>query len=198
MIRNTPSNRIWQSLAAFLASVMLCGTAAATSSDHDSPVGVVLDPLFRLTNHEGRAIARAEMRGKPFVVLFGYTNCADICPTSLFEASVLLRELGQAADRLPILFVTVDPDHDTPEHLKSYLEAFDDRIIGLTGTREQIAAVTDAFAEPFKKSISAAGEGGASHSSQLFFMDRYGLLAKPISYTEPEALGKIAKRLLAQ
>jgi protein SCO1/2 len=175
---------------------MFSGIAAANSPDHQRPVGVTLDPLFRLTSHEGKAITRAEMRSKPFVVLFGYTNCDDICPTSLFEASILLRELGQAGDRLPVLFVTVDPDHDTPEQLKSYLEAFDDRIIGLTGSKDQIAAVTAAFAEPFKGNPTA--DNGSSHSSQLFFIDRYGLLAKPIDYTDPEALGSMAKRLLAQ
>jgi protein SCO1/2 len=174
---------------------MFSGIAAANSPDHKRPIGVALDSLFSLTSHENKRITRAEIRGKPFVVLFGYTNCDDICPTSLFEASILLRELGEAGDRLPVLFVTVDPDHDTPGHLKSYLEAFDDRIIGLTGSKDQIAAVTAAFAEPFKRSSAA---DGSSHSSQLFFMDRYGLLAKPVDYTNPEALGSMAKRLLAQ
>jgi protein SCO1 len=188
--------RLLRPTVAFMAGVMCSGMAAASSPDHNRPIGVPLDPLFRLTSHKGKAITRAEMRSKPFVVLFGYTNCDDICPTSLFEASILLRELGQAGDRLPVLFVTVDPDHDTPEQLKSYLEAFDDRIIGLTGSKDQIAAVTAAFAEPFKGTATAGD--GSSHSSQLFFMDRYGLLAKPIDYTDPEALGSMAKRLLAQ
>jgi protein SCO1 len=191
-------SRICRATAVFLTGSMLCGAASANSPDHNRPIGVSLEPLFKLMNHEGRGIARADMRGKPFVVLFGYTNCTDICPTSLFEASALLRDLGQAADRLPILFVTVDPENDTPEHLKSYLEAFDERIVGLTGSREQIAAVTAAFAEPFKSSNSADGQSGSSHSNQLFFMDRYGLLAKPIGYTESEALNRMAKRLLAQ
>jgi len=183
------------SFAVVLAGMMFSDIASASSPDHKRPVGVSLDPLFRLMSHEGETITRAEVRGKPFVVLFGYTNCDDICPTSLFEASILLRELGRAGDRLPVLFVTVDPDHDTPEQLKSYLEAFDERIVGLTGSKDQIAAVTAAFAEPFKQSGSA---DSSKHSSQLFFMDRYGLLAKPVDYTDPEALGGMAKRLLAQ
>jgi protein SCO1/2 len=184
--------------AVMLALGMMFPHAAhAGSGGHDQPpVGVTLDPLFRLIAHDGRSVTRADVRGKPFVVLFGYTNCDDVCPTSLFEVSVLLNGLGPQGDRLPVLFVTVDPDHDTPEQLKTYLEAFDSRIIGLTGSRDQVAAVAAAFAAPLNK--AQGGEEGKKHLSQLFFMDRYGLLAKPVSYTATETVGAVAKRLLAQ
>ncbi len=184
--------------AVMLALGMLQPQAAqAGSAGHDRPpVGVALDPLFQLMAHHGRPVTRADLRGKPFVVLFGYTNCDDVCPTSLFEVSVLLSGLGSQGDRLPVLFVTVDPEHDTPEQLKTYLEAFDSRIIGLTGSRDQVAAVAAAFAAPLDK-VQAADEG-KKHLSQLFFMDRYGLLARPVNYTATETVGAVAKRLLAQ
>ncbi|MBM6582463.1 SCO family protein [Microvirga sp. BT689] len=169
----------------------------AGSAGHDQPpVGVVLDPLFKLIAHDGRSVTRSDVRGKPFVVLFGYTNCDDVCPTSLFEVSVLLSGLGPQGDRLPVLFVTIDPENDTPQQLKTYLEAFDSRIIGLTGSHDQVAAVAAAFAAPLNK--AQAGEEGKKHLSQLFFMDRYGLLARPVNYTATETVGAVAKRLLAQ
>ncbi|WP_201864269.1 SCO family protein [Microvirga soli] len=172
-------------------------TVQASPAGHERPpLGVTLDPLFQLTAHHGRPVTRADLRGKPFVVLFGYTNCDDVCPTSLFEVSVLLSRLGSQGDRLPVLFVTVDPEHDTPDQLKSYLEAFDSRIVGLTGSRDQVAAVAVAFAAPLNK--VQAGEDDKKHLSQLFFMDRYGLLARPVNYTAPETAGAVAKRLLAQ
>ncbi len=180
-----------------MLGVTLPQAAQAASARHDRPpVGVALDPLFQLTGHDGRPVTRADLRGKPFVVLFGYTNCDDICPTSLFEVSILLSQLGSEGDRLPVLFVTVDPEHDTPEQLKTYLEAFDSRIIGLTGSRDQVAAVAAAFAAPLGK-VEAADEA-KKHLSQLFFMDRFGLLARPVNYTATETIGAVAKRLLAQ
>jgi protein SCO1/2 len=180
-----------------LLGVMLPQAAQAGPAGHDRPpLGVALDPLFQLTAHNGRPVTRADLRGKPFVVLFGYTNCDDVCPTSLFEVSVLLSGLGPQGDRLPVLFVTVDPEHDTPEQLKTYLEAFDSRIIGLTGSRDQVAAVAAAFAAPLNK--GKAADEGKKHLSQLFFMDRYGLLARPVNYTATEAAGAVAQRLLAQ
>jgi protein SCO1/2 len=171
--------------------------AQAGPAGHDRPpVGVALDPLFQLTAHTGRPVTRSDLRGKPFVVLFGYTNCDDVCPTSLFEVSVLLSGLGPKGDRLPVLFVTVDPEHDTPEQLRTYLEAFDSRIIGLTGSRDQVAAVAAAFSTPLNN--GQAEDEGKKHLSQLFFMDRYGLLARPVNYTATETAGAVAKRLLAQ
>jgi protein SCO1 len=198
---NGPAPRIGLALAAWalMAGVALSTSAGATSLEHNErPLGVALKPLFKLTTHERQTISRSDLRGKPFVVLFGYTNCTDLCPTSLFEASILLRELGQEGDGLAVLFVTVDPEHDTPEQLKSFLEAFDSRIIGLTGTRDEIAAVTTAFEAPFKGRTNKPREGDTNHSSQLFFMDRFGLLAKPVDYTNSDALGAMARRLLAQ
>jgi protein SCO1/2 len=188
----------WAGLAALglVAGLAVSGPAAAMGGSHgEEPVGVALDPLFKLTAHTGGAVTRADLRRKPFIVLFGYTNCADVCPTSLFTASNLLSGLGKDADRLRVLFVTVDPERDTPETLKTYLESFDSRIIGLSGSREQIEAVEAAFEAPLGKD---ADKGGRSHSSAFFLMDKYGLLAKPIDYTEPQEIENMAKRLLKQ
>jgi protein SCO1/2 len=182
-----------------MAGLLMTVFVQAKPADHGQrPVGVTLDPLFTLSTHDGRVITREALRGKPFVVMFGYTNCADVCPTSLFEASMLLQGLGQKGDRLAVLFVTVDPERDTPDQLRTYLGSFDSRIVGLTGSREKIAAVTAAFLSPLRRDKGRSTEDGASHSSQLFFMDRYGLLARPVDYTDTGAIGAMATRLLAQ
>jgi protein SCO1/2 len=188
--------RICCGVVALLAGIMVSSASDAAAVDHEKrPVGVVLDPLLSLTSHDGRSVTRASLRRRPFIVLFGYTNCADVCPASLFNMSSLLGALGDDGDRLPVLFVTVDPERDTPEQLKTYLGSFDSRIIGLSGSREQIAAVTAAFAAPFDRGSET---GGTSHPSQVFLMDKYGMLARAIDYTAPEQIEATAKRLLQQ
>jgi protein SCO1/2 len=189
-------NRTGLAILGLMVGMAAASPAGAMSGGHgEAPAGVALDPLFQLTTHKGGSFTRADLRRKPFVVVFGYTNCADVCPTTLFNASNLLGGLGEDGNRLPVLFVTVDPERDTPETLKAYLESFDSRIIGLSGTREQIKAVEAAFEAPLRK---GGDKGSRSHSSSFFLMDKYGLLAEPIDYSEPEKIEKMAKRLLKQ
>lgn len=176
------------------------GPAASAGLHGARPTGVDLAPLFDLTTHHGERLKRGFVRGRPFVVLFGYTNCPEVCPTALNDLSAHLASLGDEADRIPILFVTVDPQRDTAEHLRSYLQAFDSRIVGLTGTEEQVKAVADAFGAPFRRgSTASATNYSMDHSYMLFMMDRYGLLARAVGYTEPaQRLADVSRRLLSQ
>lgn len=184
--------------AASMAAIARPATAAGLHGAR--PTGVDLSPLFELTTHQGERLKRAFVRGRPFVVLFGYTNCPEVCPTALNDLSAHLAALGDEADRIPVLFVTVDPQRDTAEHLRTYLQAFDSRIIGLTGTEDQVKAVADSFGAPFRRG-STVSEANYSmdHSYMLFMMDRYGLLARAVGYTEPaQRLADVSRRLLAQ
>ena len=88
-------------------------------------------------------VTDAELRGAPFLVFFGYTHCPDVCPTTLFQLSQVLRALGPDA-KIKVLFITVDPERDTPELMKDYATSFDPRIIGLSGDR---AAINKVLAE---------------------------------------------------
>jgi protein SCO1 len=188
-------------LAAGAAALLGGGASVHAKSIHAArPAGVDLAPLFELTTHRGQRLDRSFVRGRPFIVLFGYTNCPEVCPTALNDISTHLAALGEAADRIAVLFVTVDPERDTPEHLSAYLQSFDSRIVGLGGTPEQVKAVADAFGAPFRRgSTVSATNYSMDHSYMLFMMDKYGLLARAVGYNEPAArLTDVSKRLLAQ
>jgi protein SCO1/2 len=175
-------------------------TAHANSLHGARPTGVELAPLFRLTTHRGEILSRSFVKGRPFIVLFGYTNCPEVCPTALNDLSMHLASLGDDANRIAVLFVTVDPERDTPEHLSTYLQSFDSRIVGLGGTVDQVTAVAEAFGAPFRRGATAsAGSYNMDHSYMVFMMDRYGLLARAIGYNEPpQRMADVSKRLLAQ
>jgi protein SCO1 len=100
---------------------------------------------FTLVNHRGKTVTEQNFLGKPMLVFFGYTFCPDVCPTTLFELSKRLQELGPDADRLNVLFITVDPERDTPEKLGLYLSSFDSHITGLSGTDRNIRAVMSEY-----------------------------------------------------
>lgn len=175
------------------------GGSANTAGHGERPIGVNFSPFFRLTTQAGRHLTGAELRGRPFIVLFGYTNCPDACPTALLDVTLLLQRLGHEGDRMRVLFVTVDPERDTVEQLGAYLDSFDPRIIGLTGSEADIAAVADAFGAPFRRrALEGAVSYSVDHAYAMFLVDRYGLLAKAIGYDDPDGLMDFTRRLLAQ
>jgi protein SCO1 len=159
---------------------------------------VSLDPLFNLTTQHGQRLTRADLKGRPFIVLFGYTSCADVCPTALSDLSVQLQKLGAEADRLRVVFVTVDPDRDTVAHLRSYLESFDGRIVGVTGSIGDIRQVAAALGAAFARGDAQESGYSVDHSYRMFLFDRYGLLTKTVGYKEQAALASLSRRLLAQ
>ena len=100
---------------------------------------------FKLIDQSGNSITDADIKGRPYLVFFGYTHCPDVCPTTLFDVSEVLRALGKDADRAGALFVTVDPERDTPAVMKDYLSSFDPHLRGATGDRPSIDAVEKAY-----------------------------------------------------
>jgi protein SCO1/2 len=105
---------------------------------------------FAMIGQNSQVVTSADLAGRPYLVFFGYTHCPDFCPTALLDISAVLKELGPDK-KVAVLFVTVDPERDTRDVLKSYLENFDPRIIGLTGDNEKIAAIAKAFRVYAKK-----------------------------------------------
>ena len=125
---------------------------------------------FHLEDQNGKAFSDADMKGRPYLVFFGFTHCPDICPTTLFDISQVMAKLGKDADRTGAVFITVDPERDTPALMKDYLSNFDPHLRGLTGDRQSIdAAVAIRVQEPVfesqtktKLGSSDVGPGGPS------------------------------------
>jgi protein SCO1/2 len=101
---------------------------------------------FTLTDHTGKTRTLADFKGKAVVVFFGFTQCPDVCPTTMSEMASVMKELGPSADKVQVLFITVDPERDTQQLLAQYVPAFDSRFLGLVGDK----AATDAVAKEFK------------------------------------------------
>lgn len=128
---------------------------------------------FALTDHDGRPVTDASYLGKPKIVFFGFTSCPDICPTTLGALATLMADLGPDSARLHALFITVDPERDTPEKLQDYIALFDRRIIALTGAPHQIEATARAFAVHYEK-VPQGDTYAVSHTvAALLFDDNW-------------------------
>lgn len=140
---------------------------------------------FSLTDQNGRRVTEADFRGKPVLVFFGFTNCPDICPTALFEMSEVLRRLGSDAEKVNAIFISVDPERDTPEKLKDYLQSFHDRISALTGSQADIDAVTKAYKAYAKRVPLEGGNYTMDHSAIVYLMDKNGRFVAPFNLKRP-------------
>ena len=137
--------------------------------------GADFGKALALTGHDGKPRALADFRGKVVVLFFGFTHCSDICPTTLADVAAVMKKLGPDAARVQVLFVTVDPERDTPEVLAKYVTAFDSSFLGLTGD----AAATQRAAKEFKifyekRPGSAPGAYTVDHSAQSYVLDAQG------------------------
>ncbi|HEY7459848.1 MAG TPA: SCO family protein [Xanthobacteraceae bacterium] len=179
--------RILAMLAAFLAGAAALAGVTLVLWPREPAATRVSDVggAFKLTDHNGHAVTEADFKGKPFLVFFGFTHCPDVCPTALFDMSEALRRLGPDADRARALFITVDPERDTPEKLKQYLSSFDPRIVGLTGTPDEIAAVTKTYKVYAKKVPTEGGDYTMDHSAIVYLMDRQGRFVAPFNLKRP-------------
>jgi protein SCO1 len=129
---------------------------------------------FHLTSTKGGEVTDANFKGHPFLVFFGYTHCPDVCPTVLFEMSQALKAMGPDK-QINALFVTVDPERDTPAAMKEYLSSFDPRIVGLSGNRQEIDAIEKAYRVYAKKAPSGTnGDYAMDHTAIVYLMDKQG------------------------
>ncbi|MBB6355807.1 SCO family protein [Aminobacter aganoensis] len=139
---------------------------------------------FTLTDQNGAAFPDSNLRGKPFTVFFGFTHCPEVCPTTLWEMSEALKALGPDADKLRVLFISVDPMRDTPDVLSRYMQSFDQRIVGLTGSEEDIATVGKAYRAYWEKILTDDGDYTMNHTASIFMMDADGRFIGTIAYEE--------------
>ncbi|WP_416358066.1 SCO family protein [Aureimonas phyllosphaerae] len=164
------------------AAWMLPGTASAPTAATASitPVG----GEFALVDDDGRPRTWSGFRGRPVAVFFGFTHCPDICPTTLGELSVLLAELGERGDDLQVVLVSGDPERDTPEVLNAYLQSFDPRIVGMTGTETEVDRAFSAFKAYRRKVPTESGDYTVDHSAGVYLYDRDGGFAGTLDMHE--------------
>lgn len=152
---------------------------------------------FSLIDQRGRLVTEKNYLGKPMLVFFGFTFCPDVCPTTLMEMTERLQELGADADKLNVLFVTVDPLRDTPEQLALYLSSFDPRIAGLSGGESEINSLMTKYRVYARKVPLADGGYTMDHTATVYMMNAKGEFVGIISYGEPaESVRSKIKRLL--
>lgn len=175
--------------AGVAAAMLLMGEAQKMQQAGRSLPGVAhIGAPFELTATDGSRFSSERLKGRPYAIFFGFTHCPDICPTTLLEVTNHLKALGDKAGKLDVLFVSVDPKRDTPDHLKLYLSAFDPRIIGLTGTEEEIKAVAKSYRAFYEKVPSKDGtDYTMNHTASVFLMSAEGRLVSTLSFEEPEA-----------
>lgn len=154
--------------------------------------GAVIGGPFTLTAMTGQRINVGEAeKGRPYAAFFGFTHCPDICPTSMYEMGQLLAKLGDKAKDFRVYFITVDPERDTAEQLRLYLSAFDPRLIGMTGTPEEIAVVAKAHRAFYRKVPTPSGYT-MDHTATVFLFDRKGDFFGTLDFNEADG-PKIAK-----
>jgi len=190
-------------LFAVVASLLAaCGADKPPEPTATPLPGTVLNPPrpledFTLTDHTGAPFSLSDLRGRPALVFFGFTNCPDICPTTLGEFKRVKSLLGRDADEVTFVFVSVDPQRDTPERLAEYVGAFDPAFIGLTGDDAALRPIAQEFGV-YYQAVPLEGSETAytvDHTASSFALDREGRLAIVFSYgTPPDA---IAQRLRA-
>ena len=138
--------------------------------------GASFGKTLELTDHNGQRRTLGEFKGKVVAVFFGFTHCPDACPTTMVELANVAKELGADADKLQVLFVTVDPERDTPQVLKSYVPAFHPTFVGLSGTPDDIARTAKEFKVHFQKQPGKGGSYSVDHSAGTYIYDRDGRL----------------------
>ncbi|MGD0421022.1 MAG: SCO family protein [Xanthobacteraceae bacterium] len=165
-----------------------------------SPIGPAIAAVggpFHLEDQNGKPVSDQDLKGQPFLVFFGYTHCPDICPTTLFEISEVIKKLGNDAGRTGAIFITVDPERDTPAALKDYLSNFDPHLRGLTGDPAAVAAAIKAYRVYAKKVPLKDGDYTMDHTAVVYLMDKDGHFVAPFNLKQtPEAAAEQLRRYL--
>jgi len=168
-------------------------------ADQASETPAAFRAVFELTDHQGTIRTQSDFSGRWMLVFFGFTNCPDICPTTLSEVAIVMDDLGAEAENVQPLFVTIDPERDTPAALAEYVPFFDAGIIGLTGTPAQIARTAETFPIFYERIEEASAPDGytMAHTSHLLLFDPDAGFADSWPYGTPaeEILADLRERI---
>jgi protein SCO1/2 len=180
LIRKAVASRIWLTLACVLLSVSAVANEAVEPSPQELIEGLVsgrapVGGPFELTDQTGHRRTDADFHGKLVVLYFGYTYCPDVCPTELQSISLALDKLGANADAVQPLFITVDPERDTPARLAEFVASFHPRLIGLTGSVADVKKTAIEYRTFFaKNAATASGEYSVDHTGFIYLMGKDG------------------------
>jgi protein SCO1 len=184
-------------IAAFAASLAAGLLVVLWLAGGLSSVTASIGGPFQLTDQVGQTVTDKNLKGKPTLIFFGFTHCPDVCPTSLFEISEVLRAMGKDADRVNAYFVSVDPERDTAAAMKDYLSSFDPHLKGLTGDADAVAKVISGFRVYAKKVPLKDGDYTMDHTALIYLMDRDGKFVSPFNLKrKPEESAADLKRYL--
>jgi protein SCO1 len=198
---NNPHVRILLVLSAFVAGLVLTtglvllasgrfsgdtrqaggGLLQAILPTPSAPQAAPIGGPFELTDQNGRAVTEADFKGHPTLVFFGFTHCPDVCPTTMFDLSEVMRALGADADRTQGVFVTIDPERDTQAVLKDYLQSFDPHLSALTGNADAIDKMAREYRVYYKKVPLDDGSYTMDHTTIVYLMDKSGRFVRPFS-----------------
>ena len=183
------TRRILFVLAAFVvgAVAIVAGALAMLPQPGGQKVTtqIAIGGPFRLLDQDSNEVTDETFIGEPKLVFFGFTHCPDICPTALFDMSQAFEALGTDARKVSGLFITVDPERDTPDVMKSYLGSFHPSIQGLTGSPEQVAAVIKAYRAYAKKVPTTGGDYTMDHTAIVYLMGKDGEFIAPFDLKRP-------------
>jgi protein SCO1/2 len=192
--------RLLLALGAFVAGlVMFSAVIFIVTGRSPAPIAMpsAVGGPFRLVDQNDKPITDQDLKGHPFLVFFGFTHCPDVCPTTLFDVSEVFRALGPEAKDVRALFITVDPERDTPAVLKDYLSSFDPRVIGVTGDAGAVAAAEKAYRVYAKKVPLDGGSYTMDHTAIVYLMNKDGRFVTPFNLKRrPQEAAEDLKRYL--
>jgi cytochrome oxidase Cu insertion factor (SCO1/SenC/PrrC family) len=199
-----------RSILAILGTLLLCLSSTSLTAQQEPPersAAELMDVLmwnrepvggpFALVDHSGALRTDTQFRGKLLFLYFGFTYCPDLCPTDLQSMGLALDRLGKRGEEVQPLFVTLDPDRDTPQHLANYVQAFHPRLIGLTGDAISIRQVARAYKVYYAKVPTGENDYTVDHSGYVYLMDRAGqYLGFFPPGTPPDRMAEVIRPLL--
>jgi protein SCO1/2 len=200
-----PGNTPWI-IAVVAAAILILGAGAMLGlMFRDGPKGAAGTALasaiggpFRLVDQDGKPFTDANLKGKWHLVFFGYTHCPDTCPTTLNEISLALDKLGKKRDEVGVVFISVDPERDTPQVMKSYIQSFDAPIAGLTGTADEVKQAASVYRVYYAKHKLPDGGYDMDHSAVIYVMDPQGRFTATFTPdTQADAMATRLEKLLS-
>jgi protein SCO1 len=193
---NAPRSRAF-ALAATVIAVVVVGLAGFLLTNRsERPSGALIGGPFSLEDGDGKTVSDQTLKGRPYLVYFGYTHCPDVCPTELARVSDILGKMGDKP--IPVLFITVDPERDPPKVMQDYVSSFNPAIVGLSGSPQAVEAAERTFRVFARKGQPQAdGDYSMDHSSIVYLMDKNGAFVEAFNVERsPEEAAKELQKYL--